>query len=140
VNSWLFFKSRNLWQKIHTDKKIILILLICGKKIKKYNSFAQTGSKKENIYIFSFLLLSSFKKMEPDKKLLIKLAHTKMPFGKYEGRFLIDLPEYYVVWYHNKGFPNGELGQQLALIYELKLNGLEELIRNIKKQYPKPLK
>ncbi len=78
--------------------------------------------------------------MEQDKKLLIKLAHTKMPFGKYEGRFLIDLPEYYVVWYHNKGFPNGELGQQLALIYELKLNGLEELIRNIKKQYPKPIK
>jgi len=78
--------------------------------------------------------------MEQDKKLLIKLAHTKMPFGKYEGRFLIDLPEYYVVWYHNKGFPNGELGQQLALVCELKLNGLEELIRNIKKQYPKPLK
>jgi uncharacterized protein (DUF3820 family) len=86
-----------------------------------------------------FLLLFLFKKMEPDKKLLIKLAHTKMPFGKYEGRFLIDLPEYYVVWYHNKGFPKGELGQQLALVYELKLNGLEELIRNIKKKYPKTL-
>jgi uncharacterized protein (DUF3820 family) len=87
------------------------------------------------------LLLTSFflKTMEQDKKLLIKLAHTKMPFGKYEGRFLIDLPEYYVVWYHNKGFPKGELGQQLQLIYELKLNGLEELIRNIKKQYPKPV-
>lgn len=84
-----------------------------------------------------FLLLFSSKTMEQDKKLLIKLAHTKMPFGKYEGRFLIDLPEYYVVWYHNKGFPKGELGQQLQLIYELKLNGLEELIRNIKKQYPK---
>ena len=82
---------------------------------------------------FFFLL-----KMEQEKKQLIKLAHTKMPFGKYEGRFLIDLPEYYVVWYHNKGFPKGELGQQLQLIYELKLNGLEELIRNIKKQYPKP--
>lgn len=84
-----------------------------------------------------FLLLFFFLKMEQDKKQLIKLAHTKMPFGKYEGRFLIDLPEYYVVWYHNKGFPKGELGQQLQLIYELKLNGLEELIRNIKKQYPK---
>jgi uncharacterized protein (DUF3820 family) len=54
-----------------------------------------------------------------------------MPFGKYEGRYLIDLPEYYVVWYSNKGFPKE--GQQLQLIYELKLNGLEELIRNIKK-------
>ena len=62
--------------------------------------------------------------MEPDKQFLIKLAHTKMPFGKYEGWHLIDLPEYYVVWYSNKGFPKGELGRQLQLVYELKLNGL----------------
>ncbi len=77
--------------------------------------------------------------MEQDQKQLIKLAHTKMPFGKYEGKYLIDLPEYYVVWYSNKGFPKGELGQQLQLIYELKLNGLEELIRNIRKRYPKSI-
>ncbi|MFT4983558.1 MAG: hypothetical protein ACI9Q9_000595 [Flavobacterium sp.] len=76
--------------------------------------------------------------MDKNQQQLIKLAHTKMPFGKYEGKFLIDLPEYYVVWYNNKGFPRGELGEQLKLIYELKLNGLEELIRNIKKRYPKP--
>ncbi|MBO3097281.1 DUF3820 family protein [Gelidibacter pelagius] len=75
--------------------------------------------------------------MEPDKNFLIKLAHTKMPFGKYEGRYLIELPEYYVVWYHNKGFPKGQLGLMLATVYELKLNGLEDLIRNIKKTYPK---
>ena len=72
------------------------------------------------------------------QKILIKLAHTKMPFGKYEGRYLIDLPEFYVVWYYNKGFPKGELGQQLQLIYELKLNGLEHLIRTIKVKFPKP--
>ncbi|SDS71005.1 hypothetical protein SAMN04515667_2797 [Formosa sp. Hel1_31_208] len=75
--------------------------------------------------------------LQPDKDFLIKLAHTKMPFGKYEGRYLIDLPEYYVVWYHNKGFPKGKLGDMLTQVYELKLNGLEELIRNIKKRYPK---
>lgn len=75
--------------------------------------------------------------LEPDKKFLIKLAHTKMPFGKYEGRYLIELPEYYVVWYHNKGFPAGQLGLMLKTVYELKLNGLEELIRNIKLRYPK---
>ncbi|OGS72556.1 MAG: hypothetical protein A3G95_01855 [Flavobacteria bacterium RIFCSPLOWO2_12_FULL_31_7] len=69
---------------------------------------------------------------------LIKLAHSKMPFGKYQGRFLIDLPEYYIVWYSNKGFPAGALGEQLKLVYELKLNGLEELIRNIRLKYPKP--
>lgn len=76
--------------------------------------------------------------MNEQQKSLIKLAHTKMPFGKYEGFHLIDLPEYYVVWYRNKGFPKGQLGEQLQLIYELKLNGLEDLVRNIKKQYPKP--
>lgn len=75
--------------------------------------------------------------MDDQQKFLIKLAHAKMPFGKYEGRYLIDLPEYYVVWYSNKGFPAGELGKQLQLVYELKLNGLEELVRNIKKQFPK---
>lgn len=75
--------------------------------------------------------------IEPDKNFLIKLAHTKMPFGKYEGRFLIDLPEYYVVWYHNKGFPKGQLGLMLQTVYELKLNGLEDIIRNIKQRYPK---
>jgi uncharacterized protein len=77
--------------------------------------------------------------LNPDQKQLIKLAHTVMPFGKYKGRNLIELPEYYLVWYSNKGFPNGELGKQLQLVFELKLNGLEELIRNIKKQYPKQL-
>ena len=54
------------------------------------------------------------------EELLVKLAHTKMPFGKYEGYYLIDLPEYYVVWYANKGFPKGQLGEQLKLVHELK--------------------
>ena len=75
--------------------------------------------------------------LQPDKDFLIKLAHTKMPFGKYKDRFLIDLPEYYIVWYHNKGFPKGKLGEMLETVYTVKLNGLEDLIRNIKKQYPK---
>ncbi len=69
---------------------------------------------------------------------LIKLAHTSMPFGKYKGYDLINLPEHYIVWYHNKGFPKGKLGEMLQLVYELQLNGLEDLVRNIKKKYPKP--
>lgn len=73
--------------------------------------------------------------MIQDQKYLIELAHTKMPFGKYEGRFLVDLPEHYIVWYHNKGFPKGKLGEQLQLIYEIKLNGLEALIRNIRQNF-----
>ena len=75
--------------------------------------------------------------LDQQKEFLIKLAHTKMPFGKYEGRYLIELPEYYVVWYHNKGFPAGQLGQMLQLVYELKLNGLENIVRNIQRLHPK---
>lgn len=75
--------------------------------------------------------------LQPDKQFLIDLAHTRMPYGKYEGRFLIDLPEYYVVWYHNKGFPKGKLGIMLTTVYELKVNGLEYIVRNIQQQFPK---
>ncbi|MCH7525642.1 MAG: DUF3820 family protein [Bacteroidetes bacterium] len=75
--------------------------------------------------------------MKPNPQFLVKLANTKMPFGKYKDRFLIDLPEHYVVWYHNKGFPKGQLGNMLQTVYELKLNGLEHLIRNIKKMNKK---
>jgi uncharacterized protein (DUF3820 family) len=73
--------------------------------------------------------------LDKNQQKLIDLAHTKMPFGKYEGYYLIDIPEYYIVWYRNKGLPNGTLGEQLQLVYELKLNGLEDLIRNIRKKY-----
>ncbi|RBW46497.1 hypothetical protein DS885_07925 [Psychromonas sp. B3M02] len=51
-----------------------------------------------------------------------------MPFGKYAGSKLIHLPEPYLVWFNSKGFPEGKLGEQLALIYEVKLNGLEKLL------------
>lgn len=77
--------------------------------------------------------------MNSDQAQLIQLAHAKMPFGKYKDRYLIDLPEYYVVWYKNNGFPKGKLGEQLQLVYELKLNGLEDMLRQIKRQFPKPV-
>jgi uncharacterized protein (DUF3820 family) len=73
--------------------------------------------------------------LDKNQQKLIDLAHTKMPFGKYEGYYLIDIPEHYIVWYRNKGFPNGTLGEQLQLVYELKLNGLEDMIRNIRKKF-----
>lgn len=59
-----------------------------------------------------------------------------MPYGKYKNRYLIDLPEHYVVWYHAKGFPKGQLGNMLNQVYELKLNGLEDLIRDIQRKFP----
>ena len=63
-----------------------------------------------------------------DRHELEILANTQMPFGKYKGHLLVQLPEPYLVWYRQKGFPKGKLGQQLALMHEIKLNGLEELI------------
>lgn len=60
---------------------------------------------------------------------LIDAVNQVMPFGKYAGRKLIQLPEPYLVWFHGKGFPEGKLGQQLALMYEVKLNGLEEMLQ-----------
>lgn len=65
---------------------------------------------------------------------LIKLANTPMPFGKYKGSLLIDLPEPYVVWFYGQGLPPGEIGELLGLLYEIKLNGLEDLVRVLKNQ------
>lgn len=68
----------------------------------------------------------------PDKQPLLDLLDTKMPFGKYKDRFIIDLPEYYLVWFRQKGFPAGKLGELLGLAYEIKLNGLESMVKNIR--------
>jgi uncharacterized protein (DUF3820 family) len=65
---------------------------------------------------------------ENQRAQLEKLANTRMPFGKYEGKLLVHLPEPYLVWYRQKGFPKGTLGEQLQLMLEIKINGLEELI------------
>jgi len=70
--------------------------------------------------------------LKPDPNFLVQLANTKMPFGKFKGVFLIDIPEYYLVWYRNKGFPKGKLGQMLETIFEIKRNGLEEIIYKLK--------
>ena len=63
---------------------------------------------------------------------LIKLTTVEMPFGKYQGRLLIDLPESYVLWFYDQGFPQGELGKLLGLLYEIKLNGLDDLINPLR--------
>lgn len=64
-----------------------------------------------------------------DQQQLVEAINQLMPFGKYTGRKLIQLPEPYLVWFHSNGFPEGKLGQQLALMYEIKLNGLEEMLQ-----------
>ncbi len=62
------------------------------------------------------------------REFLLKVANTRMPYGKYQGRLLIEIPEPYLVWYKQKGFPKGELGMMLEQMYEIKLNGLEDVI------------
>lgn len=69
----------------------------------------------------------------PDKQQLIDILEVKMPFGKYKGRVIIDLPEFYLVWFRQKGFPKGKLGELMGLAYEIKLNGLEGMVKAIKR-------
>jgi uncharacterized protein (DUF3820 family) len=65
---------------------------------------------------------------------LVTLANAKMPFGRYAGRYLVDLPENYLLWFKQKGFPAGVLGEQLAAICEIQANGLESLLRPLIKR------
>lgn len=68
-----------------------------------------------------------------DPAILLELTNTKMPFGKYQGRLLCDLPEPYLLWLQRKGFPPGRIGSLLALIYEIKSKGLLYLLKPLRK-------
>ena len=70
--------------------------------------------------------------LSPDPKFMLELAEARMPFGKHKGWRLIDLPEPYVVWFRQKGFPAGKLGQQLETVYVIKANGLEHLFNKLR--------
>ncbi len=69
--------------------------------------------------------------LTPDPARLLELLERRMPFGKYEGMRLIDLPQPYLVWFAQKGLPKGRLGEALALCLEVKHNGLEPLVRSL---------
>lgn len=76
--------------------------------------------------------------MTPDPQKLLELAYAKMHFGKYKDYFLSDIPEPYYVWFKQKGFPTGKLGNQMQQVYELKVNSLEGMLREIRRRYPMP--
>lgn len=65
-------------------------------------------------------------------QILKDLVTMKMPFGKYKGRIMCDLPEPYLVWFHQEGFPPGKLGNMISTLYEIKLNGLEYLLKPLR--------
>lgn len=70
--------------------------------------------------------------MNPEDLLL--LISRTMPFGKYEGRLLADLPGNYLAWFARKGFPPGELGRLMSLSLELDHNGLRGLLDPLRKK------
>lgn len=71
--------------------------------------------------------------MTPDPQLLLQLVKMQMPFGKYKGTVLCNLPVSYLEWFQRKGFPKGKLGVLLEVLYEIRLNGLEYLLEPLKK-------
>ena len=70
--------------------------------------------------------------MEFDRQHLLALVRMRMPFGKYEGRFLCDLPIYYLEWFARKGFPKGRLGMLLETLFVIKTNGLQEILDGLR--------
>ncbi len=67
-------------------------------------------------------------------ELLLDIVQVKMPYGKYKGEILADLPISYLEWFNRKGFPVGKIGILLSTVYEIKLNGLDEIIWKLKKE------
>lgn len=66
-------------------------------------------------------------------EILTDLIKVQMPFGRYKGTLLSDLPVSYLEWFQRQGFPAGKLGMMLATVYEIKINGLEDILYQLKR-------
>ena len=75
-----------------------------------------------------------------EKTDLVKIANYEMPFGRYQGQRLINLPEEYLLWFVDRGFPAGQLGELMQLTLEIKINGLEKLIHPLQREDATPEK
>jgi uncharacterized protein (DUF3820 family) len=71
----------------------------------------------------------------PDPQVLIDIVNTRMPFGKYKDTLLCDMPISYLEWLYKKGFPPGKMGMMLSTVYEIKSNGVDQILRQIKQKY-----
>lgn len=69
-----------------------------------------------------------------DPTLLLDLVKMQMPYGKYKGYLICNIPESYLLWYKDKGFPKGKLGDLMATMFEIRVNGLEHLLTPLKNQ------
>ena len=67
-----------------------------------------------------------------NNEILKEIITIPMPYGKYKGTMIADLPIYYLEWFSSQGFPKGKLGMLLATVFEIKTNGLQEIIENLK--------
>ena len=74
---------------------------------------------------------------QPDKEILLSLVSMKMPFGKYKGTLICDLPVYYLEWLKKKGFPAGKMGMLLSTTYEIKINGVGKILALVKESQKK---
>jgi uncharacterized protein (DUF3820 family) len=72
-----------------------------------------------------------------DRQILIDLVKTEMPFGKYKGRLLCDLPTYYLEWFYAQGLPNTKLGSMLETLFVIRTEGLDEILFELKRRFPK---
>jgi uncharacterized protein (DUF3820 family) len=71
----------------------------------------------------------------PDPQILIDIVNTRMPFGKYKDTLICDMPISYLEWMHKKGFPPGKLGMMLSTVFEIKTNGVDQILQQIKQKY-----
>ena len=86
-------------------------------------------------------IFTNMETVRPDSQVLVDIVQTKMPFGKYKGTLLCDLPVYYLEWLKNKGFPPGKMGMMLSTVYEIKINGVSAIltaVKNMLHNRPKP--
>ena len=71
---------------------------------------------------------------QPNGDILIQIVTMEMPYGKYKGTLIYRLPMFYLEWHKRAGFPKGKMGVLLETIYEIKLNGLEDLLKPLIKK------
>ena len=71
--------------------------------------------------------------MQPDPKILIDIVQMRMPYGKYKGTIIADIPVSYLEWMAGKGFTKDKMGMLLSTTFEIKTNGLSEILTMVKK-------
>ncbi|WP_184550295.1 DUF3820 family protein [Mucilaginibacter sp. FT3.2] len=76
--------------------------------------------------------------LQPDPKVLVDIVQTRMPYGKYKGTIIADIPISYLEWMSGKGFTKDKLGMMLSTVFEIKTNGLGDILYMVKKSLNNP--